>query len=371
MVSGVQRVWGNESSHSQMNSHVGSWSPKWTPESSECNCRSQNPLDWKVFYIIEKLLKSRCLKWARIAHLDICNTSYGQKKGRESNWQFNSWPLKVRNWPNFVACKQRATYHWKGSDEGYNFSLDLISIKSLHTKLRAPKLRESPTLAILGLTFGSPGTKSHLDVAPMESYRIYYKGEGGGFPQVRAVVSLVCWSCPWLVLAPKVLQLCISHPVLVLCRFVWIIEACQFFLVPFRNSSMPLYPSKVLRARERAPTFYSSVVFNLGFTFESLKDLGTNHLMYPFARSFSSWTLSFFNSSWFIRYGALVRGATPSITSIAWSTRLLEGNSSGNSSGITYGNSSEARLMHFGKVIKLVASFGSNSSNTCITHNLP
>jgi hypothetical protein len=38
-----------------------------------------------VFYIIENLLERRCLKWARIAYLDIWNTSYGQKKGRESN----------------------------------------------------------------------------------------------------------------------------------------------------------------------------------------------------------------------------------------------------------------------------------------------
>jgi hypothetical protein len=30
-----------------------------------------------------------------------------------------------------------------------------------------------------------------LDVAPMERRKIYYKGEGGGFPQVRAVVNLM------------------------------------------------------------------------------------------------------------------------------------------------------------------------------------
>jgi hypothetical protein len=30
---------------------------------------------------------------------------------------------------------------------------------------------------------------------------------------------------------------------------------------------MPLYPSKVLRARERAPTPYSSTIFYLGLTF--------------------------------------------------------------------------------------------------------
>jgi hypothetical protein len=36
------------------------------------------------------------------------------------------------------------------------------------------------------------GLHCHLDVGPVERSRVYYKGEGGGFPQVRAVVSLVC-----------------------------------------------------------------------------------------------------------------------------------------------------------------------------------
>jgi hypothetical protein len=65
---------------------------------------------------------------------------------------------------------------------------------------------------------GVPGEKSHLDVDPMERCRVYYKGEGGGFPQVRAVVSLVCLCCPWLVLAPRVFQLCTNHLVWVVCR---------------------------------------------------------------------------------------------------------------------------------------------------------
>jgi hypothetical protein len=49
-----------------MNSHVGSWSPKWTPKISERNRRGQNPSPYKVLYIIGELLKHRCLKWARI-----------------------------------------------------------------------------------------------------------------------------------------------------------------------------------------------------------------------------------------------------------------------------------------------------------------
>ncbi len=207
------------------------------------------------------LLKCRCLKWAHIAHLDVWNTSYSQKKGRESNWQFDSQPLKVRNQPDFLAWKQRATYHWKVLDQGYNFALNLITIRGLHKKLCALKVAGVPIDGISGLPLGSPRTKSHLDVAPVEKRRVYYKGEGGGFPQVRAVVSLVCPNCLWIlcvqiVLTPEVLQQCTNHLVLVLCRSVWVNKACHFFLIPSRSSSTPLNPFIVLRIRERASIPY-------------------------------------------------------------------------------------------------------------------
>jgi hypothetical protein len=94
--------------------------------------------------------------WARMTHLDTQNISYGQKKGQESNWQFDSRPLKVKNRPNFLVCRWCATYHWKTLDKGYNFTFDLVSIGGLHTKLWAPKIAEVPTLGILGLPFGNP-----------------------------------------------------------------------------------------------------------------------------------------------------------------------------------------------------------------------
>jgi hypothetical protein len=140
---------------------------------------------------LEKILKRRCFKWACMTHLDIWNTSYGQKKRRKSNWQFDSQPLKVRNRSDFLACRWHATYLWKALNEGYNFVLDPVSIGSMHTKLWGPKIAGVPTFAISGLPLGSLGTKNHLDVSLMERHRIYYKGEGGGFPQVRVVVSLV------------------------------------------------------------------------------------------------------------------------------------------------------------------------------------
>jgi hypothetical protein len=147
----------------------------------------------------------------------------------------------------------------------------------VYMKLCAFQVMGVLVVGISGLPLWSSRTKSHLDVAPMENCRLYYKGEGGGFPQVRAVVCLVSLSCPWLVLAPKVLQLCTNHFVLVLCRSVWMIEACHFFLVLSQSSSTPLYPSKVLQAKERALILYFFVVFSLGLTFESLEELGVHH----------------------------------------------------------------------------------------------
>jgi hypothetical protein len=152
--------------------------------------------------------------------LDIGNISYGQKKGRESNCQFDSRPQKVRNPPDLLRYRGRVTYRWKALDESYNFASDHIAIRGLLAKLWGSKVARVPFGAISGLPLGSPGKNSHLDVASVESYRVYYKGEGGGFPQVRAVVSLVCPCCSWLVLALRVLQLCTNHFVWVVCRSV-------------------------------------------------------------------------------------------------------------------------------------------------------
>ncbi len=63
-----------------------------------------------------------------------------------------------------------------------------------------PKSQESTPI-------GSFGTKNHLDVAPVEWRRVYYMGEGGGFPRIWAVVSQVSpelpVACPSTKGAPK------------------------------------------------------------------------------------------------------------------------------------------------------------------------
>jgi hypothetical protein len=61
-------------------------------------------------------------------------------------------------------------------------------------KLWALKVARVLGVGILGLPLGSPRTKNHLDVALVERCRVYYKGENGGFPQVRVVLLPITWA---------------------------------------------------------------------------------------------------------------------------------------------------------------------------------
>jgi hypothetical protein len=166
------------------------------------------------------------------------------KEGSEVKLAVWLLTIKNRELTQFTCLQRACKYHWKAPNKSYKFAFNDISIKGLFTKLLPSKVAGVPTWVILGLPLGSPGTKCHLDVSSVANHRVYCKEEGDGFPQVRVVVSLMCPCCPWLVVAPKVLQLCTNHFVWVLCRPVWVSEACQLFLVPSRSSNMPLYPSK-------------------------------------------------------------------------------------------------------------------------------
>jgi hypothetical protein len=226
-----------------------------------------------------------------LAHLNIWNTSYGQKKGRESNWRFDSQIEKVRNRPDLLGRRGCATYHWKVLDKSYNFALGCISIQGLLAKLWGSKVAGVPFGTISDSHSRVSTKKSHLDVGSMASPRVYYKGEGGGFPQVRVVVNLMCPCCPWLVLEPKVLQLCINHFVWVVCRPLWVSEACQLFLVPSRSSNTPLYPLKCceLGSMPRLlPLPLSSIWTQIGV----LQGVGNASNSHPFKPTFKDLTLN-------------------------------------------------------------------------------
>jgi len=136
---------------------MGTWESFRTPKISKLDCRGQNALPWGVLHIIRKLSKCKCRKWPRTSHLDIYSTSYGKKKGRESNWQFDSWPLKVGNRPDPGVWRWNMTHRWKALKESYKFALNLILIEGLSKELWTHKVPGVQT-----------ETKNHSDLGAAE-----------------------------------------------------------------------------------------------------------------------------------------------------------------------------------------------------------
>jgi hypothetical protein len=162
-----------------VNSHFGSWSPDGFPNLQK-EIAGVKTHQFKEFFI---WLESY---W----NVDVCNEltwpiwTFKTQVMAKRDSQFDSRPLKVRNRFDFLAFKWRATYRWKALNKGSKFSLDLIAIGLVNAKLWAPQVTGIPIVGIPGLALGSLGTKCHLDVGLMERHKVYYKGEGGGFPQV-------------------------------------------------------------------------------------------------------------------------------------------------------------------------------------------
>jgi hypothetical protein len=173
------------------------------------------------------------------------------------------------------VCRWHPTYNWKALNKGYNFVWDLTLIGGLHTKLWASKVTRVPILGILRFPLGSLGTKWHLDVGPMARHRIYYKGEDGGFPQVRTMVSLYeSVFARGSSMHQKCSNYALTNLLFGLCRSMWIIEL--LVTLPNPHPGAPTHPStpKMLWARERAPTLYPFIVFTFRLAVEFTKEFG-------------------------------------------------------------------------------------------------
>jgi len=187
-------------------SKVGDLESSGTPECLEFDSKAQNTSHWGVLGVIGKVLKLRYRKWPRIGHLDICSPSYGQKKGRESNWQFDSRPQKVGNRPLPDLRIESAICRWKDLDEGYNFGLDLVAIRPDSWELWPPKV-SGLHLGQFRDNFGTPTWESWEKKAfgcslSWASQRILYGGRWWLPPSPGHGVSRGP-KCPWLVPTPK------------------------------------------------------------------------------------------------------------------------------------------------------------------------
>jgi len=128
-----------------------------TPECSELDSKGQNTSHWGVLSVVEKVLKRRYRKFPGIGNSNISSPSYGQKKGRESNWQFDSRPLKARNRPLPDVRFECTTWRWKDLDEDYNFGLDLVAIQLCSRELWRFKVPRVPLGQFRDSISGVPG----------------------------------------------------------------------------------------------------------------------------------------------------------------------------------------------------------------------
>ncbi len=174
-----------------------------TPKNSEDNLRGQISSPKCVLCINEKVLKRRCPKWLRMGHLDICSSSYGQKKGRESNCQFDSRPLIVGNRPLFDVASRSATWHWKALNESYNFGLDLVPIWVRGEELWASKVPRLQPGTVSGLQLGSPGKKKPFRCSLGGELQSILYGGRWWLPSSPGRGESCVSKCPWLVLTPK------------------------------------------------------------------------------------------------------------------------------------------------------------------------
>jgi hypothetical protein len=175
-----------------------------TPECSELDSKGQNTSHCSVLGVIGKVLKRRYRKWPRIGHLDICNPSYGQEKGRESNCQFDSWPLKVGNRPLYDVRFGSATWRWKDIDEGYNFGSDLVATQLCSRKLWWFKVPGVPPGQFRNFISGVPRICVIWMWSPRRAIENTIGSKVVAYSQVRAVVSLVCPSARDKCQHPKV-----------------------------------------------------------------------------------------------------------------------------------------------------------------------
>jgi hypothetical protein len=196
---------------------VGDLESSGTPECLGFNNKGQNTSDWGVLGVIGKFLKCRCPKWLRIGHLDICSPSYGQKKGWESNWQFDSRPQKVGNRPLPNVCR----WSVMGALESSQGELQLWFRPHSNRRSEPGVVNVQSLGSLTRDSFGTPTWESR-EKEPFRcgsrgvTQRILYGGRWWLPPSPGRGESCVS-KCPWLVPTPKGVPEC----ELTFCGWFW------------------------------------------------------------------------------------------------------------------------------------------------------
>jgi hypothetical protein len=208
---------------------VGDLESSGTPECSEFDSRGQNTSHWGVLGVIGKVLKLRYRKWPLAiwtSAAQVMGKRRAEKKGRESNWQFDSRPLKVGNRPLPNLRMESATWRWKDLDEGYNFGLDLVTIRLCNRELwafKVPGLQPGQFRDNFGTPTWESREKEPFGCSPRGALQRILYGGRWWLPPSPGRGESSGPKCPWLVPTPKGVLECETNP-------VWLVFGCRFKL---------------------------------------------------------------------------------------------------------------------------------------------
>jgi hypothetical protein len=109
-----------------------------------------------------------------------------------------------------------------------------------------PKSQESQLWEFQDSHLRVQGQNAIWVLVPRPGTEYTIRGKVVASPKSISWSVLWIWVCPWLVLTPKVLELCTNQLVVWFCAGLKVIDCLSFFLVQSRNSNMPLYPQSGL-----------------------------------------------------------------------------------------------------------------------------
>ncbi len=128
-------------------------------------------------------------------------------------------------------------------------------------------------MKISRLALGNLETKWHLGAGPMARHKVYCKGEGGDFPQVRAMVNFVSLCLLMALPCTKVFQLRTNQLV------GWFVQVrvnnwcLSLFLVPILQLQHAVLPPKCCELGS-VPQLLLFHCLRFKLTFEFIKELG-------------------------------------------------------------------------------------------------
>jgi len=153
------------------------------------------------------------------------------------------------------VCRWHATYRWKALNKGYNFALDLILIRGLHTKLWVSEVVGIPILGFWEFWDSHLGVPRQNDIwvlAPWAGTKNTIRGKVVASPKSGFWWILWVCVCSWLVCALKCSNYALINSLFGLCRSMWVIDLLVNLPSPHPKALARLSTFEVLQATECA-----------------------------------------------------------------------------------------------------------------------